>query len=77
VHLPSIRVRELAELEINNNEASESPVEKQEINSIPLVPDAQSVLAPDKGEIASELKEESLELAEQSVLKVALRVFVL
>jgi hypothetical protein len=51
-------------------------VEKQQINPIPLVPDAQSVLAPDKGEVASELKEESLEFAKQSVLKVALRVFV-
>jgi hypothetical protein len=76
VHLPSIRVRELAEVEIDNDEASESSVENQEINPIPLIPDAESVLAPDKSEIASELQEENLELAEQNVLKVALRVFV-
>ena len=69
VHLSGIRVRELAELKVDDDEASESSVEKQQINTIPLVPNTQSVLAPDKGEIASELEEENLEFAKQSVLE--------
>jgi hypothetical protein len=68
VHLTGIRVREFAELEVDDDEASESAVDKQQINTAPLVPNTQSVLAPDKGEIASELKEENLEFAKQSVL---------
>jgi hypothetical protein len=55
VHLSGIGVRELAELEVDDDEASESSVEEQQIDTIPLVPHTQSVLAPDKGEIAPEL----------------------
>jgi hypothetical protein len=40
VHLPGIRVRELAEFEIDDNETSKSPVEKQQINPVPLASDA-------------------------------------
>ena len=69
--LTGIGVREFAELEVDNDAASEPSVEKQQINPIPLVPDTQSVLAPHKGEIASELEEETLQFAKQSVLELA------
>jgi hypothetical protein len=77
MHLSSIRVREFAELEVNDDEASESSVEKQQINTIPLVPDTQSVLAPDKRKIGSKLQEENLEFAKQSFLELAFRIIVL
>ena len=70
-------MRKFAELEVDDDEASQSSVEKQQINTIPLVPDTQSVLTPDKGKIASELQEENLEFAKQSVLELAFRIIVL
>ena len=77
VHLSGIRVRKFAELEVDDDEASQSSVEEQQIYTIPLVPDTQSVLTPDKGKIASELQEENLEFAKQSVLELAFRIIVL
>ena len=40
MHLSSIRVAELAELQVDDDEASKSSVKKQQINPIPLIPDA-------------------------------------
>jgi len=47
MHLSGICVRELTEFKVDDDEASESSMEEQQINFIPLAPDAQSVLTPD------------------------------
>src|SRR5262249_48951049 len=36
VHLPGVRVRELVELEIDDDEAPKPPVEKEEVHAVPL-----------------------------------------
>ena len=41
MHLPRIRMREFAEFEINDDEASEQPVKKQEVDPVPLISNAQ------------------------------------
>jgi len=51
MHLSRIRVREFAEFEINNDETSEPSVEEHQVDSIPLVSNAQSMLASDESEI--------------------------
>ena len=76
VHLSRIRVRELPELEVDDDEASKSSMKKQQVNPIPLGPHAQSALSPDEGKIASELEKEGLEFTKQGPLKFALGVFV-
>ena len=47
MHLSRIRMRELAEFEINNDETPEPSVEEHQVDPIPLVSDTQEVL---KGE---------------------------
>ena len=58
VHLPRIGMRELAELEVDDDEAAESPVEEEQVDPIPLVSDPEPPLAAGKGEVASQLEEE-------------------
>ena len=50
--MSGVRVGKLAELQVDDDEASEPSMKKQQINSVPLVPDAQPVLTPDKRKIA-------------------------
>src|SRR5262245_21376639 len=70
-------MRELAELQIDYDEAAEPAVKKQQIHSIPLTADAQPALPADEGEVAPELEQKRLQLLDHGVLEVGLRVLVL
>jgi hypothetical protein len=52
-------------------------VEEHQVDPIPLVSDAQSMLASDESEITAEFQSECLQLPDQSVLELTLRIFVL
>jgi len=54
VHLTCIGMRELAELQIDDNQASKSPMEEQQIYSIPRVSDTQAALPANEGEVVAE-----------------------
>jgi len=56
VHLAGVGVGELSALEIDDNEAAELAMEKEQIDPIPFVADSQSALTPDKSEIAAEFQ---------------------
>jgi hypothetical protein len=69
VHLPGIRVGELSEFEINDDEASKSSMEEEQVNPVPLVSDAQPMLASDKREVTPEFQQKGLQLPYQGILK--------
>ena len=62
VHLAGVGVRELAELEVDDDQAAQAPVEEEQVDPVPLVADAQAPLPADEGEVAAELEQERLEL---------------
>lgn len=51
VHLSGIRMREFPKIQIHDDEASEPSVKKQQIDPVPLVSDAQPMLASNKREV--------------------------
>jgi len=53
---PGIGVRELTQFQVNDNQASKTPMEEEEIYPIPGVADTQTALPANKGEVAAELK---------------------
>jgi hypothetical protein len=52
-------------------------VEEEQIHPVPGVADAESPLPADEGEVAAELEEEGLEVLDECLLDVGLRVLVL
>ena len=76
VHLAGVGVRGLVELQVDDDEAAQPPVEEQEVDSVPGIADPQT-LATDHREVAAQLEEKGLLLGDQRVFEVALRVLVL
>jgi hypothetical protein len=77
VHLAGIGVGELADLEVDDDQAAEATVKEEEVDSIPLVADAEAALAADEGELAAELEQEGLEVVDERFLQVVLGILVL
>src|SRR5437899_778669 len=68
VHLAGIGVGELADLEVDDDQAPEPAVEEEEVDPVPLVTDAQAALAADEGELAAEFQQEGLEMVDERLL---------
>jgi len=58
VHLSDVSWRELPDLEVDDHERSQPPVEENEVDSEPSVADSKPPLTADEREIASELHQE-------------------
>src|ERR1700704_584233 len=57
VHLTRIRMGELANLEIDHDQASQPPVKEQKVNPVPLGSDSQPLLSGYEGKIIAELQQ--------------------
>jgi len=53
MHLSSIGVSESSALEVDDDEAAQLAMKKQQIDAIPFIADAEATLASDKSEIAA------------------------
>lgn len=60
MHLAGVGVGELADLQVDDDEAAQAAVEEQQINAEPLVPDAQAPLPADEGEVAAQFEQKAL-----------------
>ena len=76
VHLAGVGMRELSALEIDHNEAAELAMEKEQIDPIPFVANAEAALTPDKSEIAAEFQKETLQVECERFFDFGFRVFV-
>ena len=77
VHLSGVGVAELADLEVDDDEALQTPMEEQQVDAEPRVVDSQSALATDEGEVVAEFQQEVGQVLDQRLLQVGLRVLVL
>jgi hypothetical protein len=76
VHLAGVGVREAIELQVDQDEAAQAPVEKEEVDAIRLVADPHAPLANDEAEVRAEFQQEGFEMPDQRRFEIALRVFV-
>ena len=65
MHLSCIGMGEPANLQVDDHQASKSPVKEQQIHPIPLVTDAQGPLPAHEAEIPAEFQEEGLQAPDQ------------
>jgi hypothetical protein len=77
VHLARIGVRELANLQINDDKAPQFAVKEKKIDAIPFAADAQPALATDEGKVAAELEQEVLKVPQERFLEIAFGILVL
>jgi len=77
IHLSGVGMRELADLQIDDNEALQLSAKKQQVDLVPCRTDAQSLLSGNEGEIVTHLKQQFFDLPDQRVLQVRLFVFAL
>jgi hypothetical protein len=77
VHLPGIGVSELAEFEIDQQQAAQAPVIENQVHPIPFITDTQPLLSSPKGEIASQFKQKSLQAMNKCLFQVTLRILIL
>jgi len=77
VHLSGISVRELADFEIDNDQATQSPMEEQQVDTIPFRADAEPSLAPNKCEVIAEFQEKSFEFVDERIFEIRFRVLIL
>jgi hypothetical protein len=68
---------EPAEFKVNEDQASEPPMEKEQVDPIPLVPYTKTFLAGDEREFATKLQEKFLQMLDEGLFQFTLRVFVL
>lgn len=77
VHLAGVGVGELAELQVDDDETAQLAVEEDEVDPVPLVAHAEPPLPPDEGEGTTELEQKRLELLDEGLFELELRVLVL
>ncbi|MDR6495660.1 hypothetical protein J2797_005584 [Paraburkholderia terricola] len=77
MHLPSVRIAEATNLEIDDNQASQPSMEKHQIDPEPRVVDPQAALPPDESKVVAEFQQEIRQMLDQRLLKIRLRVLVL
>jgi hypothetical protein len=70
VHLPSVRVAEFANLEIDDDQAAQLTVEENEIDAKPSVVDAKPALATEEGEVVARLQEEVCEVLDERYFQI-------
>lgn len=76
VHLPDVGVGELVERQVHDDEAPEPSVVEDELDAEPHVVEPQALLPTDRGEVAAQFEQECLEVSDEGILEVALRVLV-
>jgi len=54
MHLPGIRIAEATDLEVDDDQASQTSMEKHQIDPEPRVVDSQAALPPDEREVVAE-----------------------
>jgi hypothetical protein len=64
MHLAGVGVGELAQLQIDDDQAAQAAVEEQEVNPEPLVADREALLAADKGEVTAQLEQKRFKVVD-------------
>ncbi|HWR92319.1 MAG TPA: hypothetical protein VN300_07820 [Desulfobacterales bacterium] len=70
VHLAGVRVGEFPDLQVDDHQASQAAVEKEQVDSIPFVANAQAFLPANEAEVAAELKQKSLQVPDERLFQI-------
>ena len=74
LHLPGVGGLEVADLELDNDQPTETPVEKEQVEVIVVAVQRDTFLTLQKGESGTKLEKERFDLPKQSVLQILLAV---
>lgn len=77
VHLSGVGVRELAELQVDYDQATKTSMKEEQIDAVPFITDAQPTLAADECEVAAQFHQEVLQLVDKRLFQVAFRILIL
>jgi len=76
MHLSSIGVSESSALEVDDDEAAQLAMKKQQIDAIPFIADAEAALASDKSEIAAKFSQETFEMQNERFFNFRLGILI-
>ena len=76
VHLPDVGVDECADFQVNDEQATQSPMEEHQIHPKPFVADPQSPLPPNKRKLVAEFQQKIFQMPDERVFQIALGVFI-
>ena len=77
VHLAHVGMGQGTELQVDDDEAAQAPMEEQQIDPIPSLVDAQPPLSSNKREALAKFEQEVLQPMDQGLFKIGLRILVL
>jgi hypothetical protein len=70
-------VGKLADLQVDDNQTAQSPMEEKQVDAIPFCADTEPPLARNEREIVAEFQKESFELPDKRVFEIRFRVLIL
>ena len=70
VHLPCVRVTELTNLEVDDEQAAQATVKEDEVDTKPGVVDAKPTLATEERKIVAQLQEEICEMLDERLFQI-------
>ena len=76
VHLPCVSVRELPELQINDDQAPQAAMVEQEVDTIPCTADTKATLPTGEREISTEFKQKRLDLLDQRCFELGFGILI-
>src|SRR5712692_6903419 len=77
VHLAGVGVRELVELEVDDDQATQPTMEEEQVDPVPLVADPQPPLTTHEREVAAQLQQERFQLRDERGFQVGLGILIL
>ena len=77
MHLTGVRIAELPNLDVRNQQASQTAVKEDEINSEPIIVDPKATLAAEKRKVISQLQQEVGKVLYERFFHVCFGIFVL
>ena len=76
MHLSGVRIAEAPDLEIDDDQASQTSMEKHQIDPEPRVVYPQAALPADESKVIAKLEQEIRQVLDQRLLKIRLRILV-
>ena len=76
IHLAGVGVGKSAELQIDEDQAAESSMKKEQVHAVPIVADPKSLLAGHESKIVAKFEQEVLQTLDQRFFQFVFGVFV-
>src|ERR1035441_2027652 len=76
IHLSDVGVNQRTDLQVNDDQAAQPPMEEHQVHTKPLMADPQPFLSANKCKLVAEFEEECFKMPNQRVFQFAFGVFV-